>query len=75
MFSDSVLEFGEQRKRKALATTTSFIVNCVALGVLLVLPLAFPEDLPKAQLLTFLVARLRHRRHPRRWRPKRCSAW
>jgi periplasmic protein TonB len=56
MFSDSVLEFGEQRKRKAFATTTSFIVNCVALGVLLVLPLAFPEDLPKAQLLTFLVA-------------------
>src|SRR5271169_423022 len=56
MFSDSLLEFGPQRKRKAFATTTSFIFNCVALGVLLALPLAFPEDLPKAQLLTFLVA-------------------
>src|SRR5271165_290271 len=56
MFSDSLLEFGEQRKRKAFATTASFIFNCVALGILLVLPLAFPEDLPRAQLLTFLVA-------------------
>jgi len=56
MFSDSLLEFGPQRKRKAFATTTSFIFNCVALGVLLIMPLVFTEDLPKAQLLTFLVA-------------------
>lgn len=56
MFSDSLLEFGAQRKRKAFATTTSFILNCLALGVLLALPLAFTEELPKAQLLTFLVA-------------------
>lgn len=56
MFSDSLLEFGPQRKRKALATTTSFIFNCVAIGVMLIMPLLFTEDLPKAQLLTFLVA-------------------
>jgi protein TonB len=56
MFSDSLLEFGQQNKRKALATTTSFIFNCLALGVMVVLPLLFTEDLPKAQLLTFLVA-------------------
>ena len=56
MFSDSLLEFGPQRKRKAFATTTSFIFNCVAVGVMLILPLVFTEDLPKAQLLTFLVA-------------------
>jgi len=56
LFSDSLLEFGVQRKRKAFATTTSFILNCLALGVLLILPLVFTEDLPKAQLLTFLVA-------------------
>jgi len=56
MFSDSLLEFGVQRKRKFFATTTSFILNCLALGVLLVLPLAFTEELPKAQLLTFLTA-------------------
>ncbi len=56
MFSDSLLEFGAQNKRKAVATTTSFIFNCVAIGVMLVIPLIFTEDLPKAQLLTFLVA-------------------
>lgn len=56
MFSDSLLEFGVQRKRKAFATTTSFIVNFLAIGVMLAIPLAFTEELPKAQLLTFLVA-------------------
>lgn len=56
MFSDSLLEFGEQRKRKAVATTTSFIFNCLMVGFMLALPLIFTEDLPKAQLLTFLVA-------------------
>lgn len=56
MFSDSLLEFGVQRKRKALATTTSFILNCVAIGAVLILPLVFTEQLPSAQLLTLLVA-------------------
>jgi protein TonB len=56
MFSDSLLEFGPQRKRKAFATTTSFIFNCLAIGLMLLMPLIFTEDLPKAQLLTFLVA-------------------
>ncbi len=56
MFADSLLEFGVQRKRKFFATTTSFILNCLALGILLALPLAFTEELPKAQLLTFLSA-------------------
>lgn len=56
MFSDSLLDFGQARKRKAFATTTSFIFNCFAIGVMLIMPLLFTEDLPKAQLLTFLVA-------------------
>ncbi len=56
MFSDSLLEFGVQRKRKALATTLSFTLNVLVIAVLLGLPLAFTEELPKAQLLTFLVA-------------------
>jgi len=56
MFSDSLLEFGPQRKRKFFATSTSFVLNCLALSVLLVMPLVFTEQLPKAQLLTFLVA-------------------
>ena len=56
MFSDSLLEFGPQRKRKAFATTTSFIFNCIAVSIMLIVPLMFTEELPKAQLLTFLVA-------------------
>jgi periplasmic protein TonB len=56
MFSDSVLDFGGQTKRKAVATTTSFIVNCLAILLMLAVPLMFTEELPKAQLLTFLVA-------------------
>lgn len=56
MFSDSLLDFGVQRKRKAFATTTSFTLNCLALGILLIMPLVFTEQLPSAQLLTFLVA-------------------
>lgn len=56
MFSDSLLDFGGTRKRRAFATTTSFVFNCVAVGVMLIIPLLFTEDLPKAQLLTFLVA-------------------
>jgi protein TonB len=56
MFADSVLDFGQQKKRQSFATVTSFILNCLAIGVMLIIPLAFPEGLPKAQLLTFLVA-------------------
>lgn len=56
MFSDSLLEFGVQRKRKAFATVVSFLLNCLAIGGLLMIPLMFTEELPKAQLLTFLVA-------------------
>jgi protein TonB len=56
IFSDSLLDFGQQKKRQTFATTTSFVFNCVVIGVMLIMPLVFTEDLPKAQLLTFLVA-------------------
>ncbi len=56
LFSDSLLEFGVYRKRKAFATFTSFLLNFLAIGGLLILPLCFTQELPKAQLLTFLVA-------------------
>jgi periplasmic protein TonB len=56
MFADSLLDFSGASKRKAVATTTSFVLNCVAIGCLLAIPLVFTEQLPKAQLLTFLVA-------------------
>ena len=35
---------------------TSFVFNCLAIGVMLIMPLVFTESLPKGQLLTFLVA-------------------
>lgn len=56
MFADSVLDFGVQRKRKAFATAVSFLLNCLAIAGLLIVPLMFTEELPKAQLMTFLVA-------------------
>jgi protein TonB len=56
MFADSVLEFGVQRKRKFFATSTSFLINCLVIMLMLAVPLMFTEELPKAQLLTFLVA-------------------
>ena len=56
MFADSILEFGQQKKRHSFATITSFVLNCLAVGVMLIMPLVFTESLPKAQLLTFLVA-------------------
>src|SRR3954467_15453029 len=56
MFADSILEFGQQKKRQSFATVTSFVLNCLAIGVMLIMPLVFTESLPKGQLLTFLVA-------------------
>jgi len=56
MFADSLLEFGQQKKHQALATTTSFVINCFAIGLLVIVPLLFTEALPKGQLLTLLVA-------------------
>ncbi|MGC1650988.1 MAG: energy transducer TonB [Candidatus Sulfotelmatobacter sp.] len=56
MFADSLLEFGVQRKRKFFATSTSFLINCLVIMLMLAVPLMFTEELPKAQLLTFLVA-------------------
>jgi len=56
MFSDSLLEFGQQKTRRAAATTFSFVLNCLAIGIVVIVPLFFTEELPKAQLMTFLVA-------------------
>lgn len=57
MFSDSLLDVASpQGRRRSVATTVSFTVQCILLGVLVILPLMFTEALPTAQLLTFLVA-------------------
>jgi protein TonB len=57
MFSDSILEADSpEKKRRTWTTMVSFSFQCVLIGMLVILPLMFTEALPKAQLLTFLVA-------------------
>ena len=56
LFSDCLLQYEGQKGRQTWATITSFGLQCIMLGVLLLLPLYFTQELPKAQLLTFLVA-------------------
>ncbi len=56
LFSDSLLQYHGQKKRQTWTTAFSFLFQCVLLGILLLIPLYFTQELPKSQLLTFLVA-------------------
>jgi protein TonB len=57
LFEDSLLESSSgQRKRRTLATFLSFVLQCLTVGVLFVIPLVFTDVLPRQQLLTFLEA-------------------
>lgn len=57
LFSDSILDSSSrERKRRGAATTISFIVQCMLVAGLLIVPLMFTEALPTAQLITMLVA-------------------
>jgi periplasmic protein TonB len=56
LFADSLLRYEGQKGRQTWATLGSFALQCMMLGVLLLLPLYFTQELPKSQLLTFLVA-------------------
>ncbi len=56
MFADSLLRYDGQKGRQTWATLASFLLQCLFLGVLLLLPLYFTQELPKSQLLTFLIA-------------------
>ena len=57
LFSDVLLESsGLQRQRRTWAAVLSFVVQCLLLGVLLIVPLMFTDVLPQEQLLTFLMA-------------------
>jgi protein TonB len=56
-FADILLEVdGKDKLRRRWAATTSVVIQCVLLGLLLLVPLFFTEALPKTQLLTFLIA-------------------
>jgi periplasmic protein TonB len=56
IFSDSLLQYEGQKGRQTWATLGSFFLQCLFLGLLLLLPLYFTQELPKSQLLTFLIA-------------------
>jgi protein TonB len=57
MFEDSLIESGGRLKTKRGVTTTiSVIIQVGILIVMILIPLIFPEALPRTQLMTFLVA-------------------
>ncbi len=56
LFADSLLQYQGQKGRQTWATVLSFAIQCVMLGILLLIPLYFTQTLPKSQLLTFLIA-------------------
>src|SRR5271165_896072 len=56
LFSDCLLQYEGQKGRQTWATMASFIVQCLMIGVLILIPLYYTQELPKSQLLTFLVA-------------------
>ena len=56
-FADILLEVNAKDKsQRRWAATTSVVIQCLVLSLLLLVPLFFTEALPKAQLLTLLVA-------------------
>lgn len=57
LFGDVLLETSAlQRHRRTWSAILSFVVQCLLLGVLLIVPLMFTDVLPQQQLLTFLMA-------------------
>lgn len=56
IFSDSLLQYQGQKRRQTWATLLSFMLECLVILGLILLPLYFTQELPKSQLLTFLVA-------------------
>jgi protein TonB len=57
MFEDSLIESGNKLKTKrGMTTSVTFVLEAILVGVMVLIPLLFTEALPKAQLLTGLVA-------------------
>jgi len=57
MFEDSLLESaGRLRTKRKWTTVLSFGIQCLLIGVMILVPLIYTEALPKQQLMTFLVA-------------------
>jgi protein TonB len=57
LFEDSLLESSSgHRKQRTWATLMACVLQCLLVGVLILVPLWFTDVLPKQQLLTFLEA-------------------
>ena len=57
LFTECLLDsYKTKRNRRKSATIFSFMLQCLLIGTLMIVPLMFSEALPKQQLLTFLVA-------------------
>ncbi len=57
MFEDSLLESsGRFRTKRKWTTVLSFVLQCLLIGVMILIPLIYTEALPRQQLMTFLVA-------------------
>ncbi len=57
LFSAVLLETpGVERRRRKVSAILSILVQCVVLGLVILIPLWFTDALPKQQLLTFLIA-------------------
>jgi periplasmic protein TonB len=57
LFSDSLLEAGgTERRSRRLSAVVSFVLQCLIVAFALIIPLMFTAELPRQQLLTFLVA-------------------
>ncbi|MFZ3211021.1 MAG: energy transducer TonB [Terriglobales bacterium] len=57
MFEDSLLESsGRLRTRRKWTTVLSLLLQCLLIGVMILVPLIYTEALPRQQLMTFLVA-------------------
>lgn len=56
-FADVLLESDRtEKRRKRWAAASSVVFQSIFLAIMLIVPLMFTEGLPKAQLLTFLIA-------------------
>ena len=56
LFKDSLLDSSVERKRRTWTTLVSIVLQSFLIGVLIVVPLWFTEELPRQQLLTLLEA-------------------
>jgi len=57
MFEDSLVESsGRLKTKRSLTTVLSFLLQCLLIGVMILIPLIYTEALPRQQLMTFLVA-------------------